>query len=219
MNFKLLALSTLLLSSLNSENIINNVKSKVESKINKIKTTQIEKDKFERAKTSLTSTSLPAARKLTIQEATLKAVNSVRAKNQTCAAATKPLRWNKRLYAFAKEHSIDMAVTKKLSHNGSGTKTDLTALRLNLKRGSHFYERVNQKKDSQRIFSGELIIRSSVKSLKSPKELIDYWMKNPKDCKVIMDSRFSDVALAKVISNKDQKSYWTLLFAGVREKK
>jgi len=211
MNFKFFSVTALVLSILNAETALNSIEPKM----------KIEADKFEKAKTVISAKRVSqktASKKLTIAEATLKAINEVRIKQQTCAPATKMLRWNVRLYSFAKEHSIDMAVSKKLSHNGSGTKTDLTAQRLGLKRGSHFYERVNQQKDSQTIFSGELIIRSGVSSLRSPKELIAYWVKNPKDCKVIMDSRFSDVALAKVISNKDQKSYWTLLFAGVRKK-
>jgi len=174
------------------------------------------KDRFEKAKRVQNNTSVTT--KMTIAQATLKAINDVRAKKQICSKPTNLLRWNAQLYVYAKEHSIDMAVTNKLSHDGSGTKTDKTAIRLNLNRGSHFYERVNQQIDSKKILSGEVIIRSSKTLLKGPKELINYWVKNPKDCKVIMDSRFSDVALAKVISNKDNKSYWTLLLAGARKK-
>ena len=101
----------------------------------------------------------------------------------------------------------------------SGTKTDITAIDLGLTRGSHFYERVNQKKDSKKILSAELIIRTEANSYKSPKDIINYWISKPKDCKVIMDSRFSDVALAKVISNKDEKAYWTLMLIGNQKTK
>ena len=156
--------------------------------------------------------------KLTIAEATLLAINSTRIKPQVCAKATTQLRWNRGLYQIAKEHSIDMAVNGKLSHNGSGTKTDITATRLNLKRGSFFFERVNQKPNSKELLSGELVIRSNVTTLKSPKDLIKYWITKPKDCKVIMDPRFTDVALAKVISNIDNKAYWTLMLMGTRKK-
>jgi len=80
-----------------------------------------------------------------------------------------------------------MAVNNKLSHIGSGTQTDRTAISLNLKRGSYFYERVNQKKDSKKILSAELIIRTDKNSLKSPKQLINYWVQQNSSCKVIMD--------------------------------
>jgi len=175
-------------------------------------------DKFVPAPTqTITQTSpTPAAtkKKLTISEATLKAINSVRMKNQTCAKAANALNWNKPLYEIAKEHSIDMAVNSKLSHTGSGTLTDKTAQRLGLNRGSYFYERVNQKKDSKKYLSGELIIRTDLASLKSPKDLINYWISKPSSCKTIMDPRFTDVALAKVVSNKEQRAYWTLMLMG-----
>ena len=156
-------------------------------------------------------------KKLTIAEATLLASNSLRSKPQICSKATKQLRWNKGLYQVAKEHSIDMAVNQKLAHDGSGLKEDTTAQRLSLKRGSHFYERVNQKENSKEILSGELVTRSNI-SLKSPKDLLNYWIARPADCKVIMDARFTDIALAQVISNKDNKTYWTLMLVGPRKK-
>lgn len=155
--------------------------------------------------------------KRTIKEATMGAINLVRSHSQICAKATTPLQWNPRLYELAKEHSIDMAVTGKLQHNGSGTKTDTTALNLQLHRGSFFYERVNQKAASKAILSGELLIRTDLNSLQSPRTLIDYWIKRADDCKIIMDPRFSDVAIAKVISNKDHRAYWTLLLSGARK--
>jgi len=156
--------------------------------------------------------------KLTIADATVKAINGVRLKAQICSKATTPVRWNKNLYEITKEHSIDMAVNNMLSHIGSGTPTDKTAINLDLKRGSYFYERVNQKKDSKKILSGELVIRTNKSSLKSPKQVIDYWVKQNSSCKIIMDPRFSNVAMAKVISNKDGKSYWTLMLIGDRKK-
>ena len=161
---------------------------------------------------------LPMPHKLTIQQAALKAVNSVRTHPQVCSAKSAPaLLWNKFLYSMAKEHSIDMAVTGLLQHNGSGTQTDATAKRLNLTRGSYFYERVNQKINSKNLYSGELIVRTNVNSLTSPKTLIDYWIKNPKDCQLIMNPNFTDFAMAKVISHKDNRAYWTLLLSGKRK--
>ena len=157
--------------------------------------------------------------KLTISQATLKAINEVRLKNQICANAAPALKWNENLYTIAKEHSLDMAINKKLQHNGSGTISDKTAKRLGLNRGSFFFERVNQKKDSKAKLSGELIIKTDLISLKSPKDVIDYWIKRPNDCKVLMDPRFTDVAMAKVVANSEKRAYWTLLLMGERKKK
>jgi len=159
----------------------------------------------------------PTTKKLTIKEAALKAVNSVRTHPQICSKGAKPLQWSPHLYNMAKEHSIDMAVTGLLQHNGSGTKTDITAKRLNLKRGSFFFERVNQKINSKNLYSGELIVRTSLDTLASPKTLIDYWIKQPKDCQLIMNPNFTNFAMAKVISNKDNRAYWTLLLSGKRK--
>jgi len=180
---------------------------------------QNSKDSFTKAISNQVNRSINPKNKLTISQATLKAINEARSKKQICSKAVTPLRWNKTLYYRAKEHAIDMAVTKKLQHNGSGLDTDKTAKHLGLKRGSYFYERVNQKINDKTLYSGELIIRTSASMLKSPKDLIEYWVKRQKDCKVIMNPKFSDVALAKVISNKDNKAYWTLMLAGVANKR
>jgi len=177
------------------------------------------KDAFKKAKTLPMENNISKEKKLTISQATIEAINSVRAKDQICSKSVKPLRWNPTLYQRAKEHAIDMAVTGKLQHTGSGTKTDVTAKTLGLKRGSYFYERVNQKVNGKTLYSGELIIRTNKEALQTPKEVIEYWIKRPSDCKVIMDPNFSDVALAKVISNKDNKAYWTLLLAGAKKRK
>ena len=176
---------------------------------------QPNQDEFVKATSSATVST--TAKKMTISEATTIAINEVRAKPQICAKAAPALKWNETLYQIAKEHSIDMAVTGKLTHNGSGGPTDKTAKKLGLRRGSFFYERVNQKKDSKALLSGELIIRTDKASLKSPKDLINYWVKMPQNCKVIMDPRFTDVAMAKVISNKDNKAYWTLMLMGAKK--
>ncbi len=208
MNYKLVISALVFTSLLSAE-------AKIESK--KVIATQTAKDSFTKAPNSITP--MPQmANKLTIEQATLKAINEARSKNQICSKAVKPLRWNKTLYYRAKEHTIDMVVTKMLKHNGSGQATDKTAKKLGLNRGSFFYERVNQKIEDKTLYSGELIIRTSESTLKSPKELINYWIKRPNDCKVIMNTTFSDVALAKVISNTDNRAYWTLLLAGAKKK-
>ena len=173
---------------------------------------KITPDHFERAPQQQTE-----VKKLTIKEAALKAINSVRTHPQMCSNGAPALQWNEHLYNMAKEHSIDMAVTGLLQHNGSGTKTDVTAIRLKLNRGSFFYERVNQKVNSKNLFSGELIVRTSIDTLTSPKTVISYWIKHPKDCQLIMNPNFTSFAMAKVISNKDNRAYWTLLLAGKRK--
>ena len=177
-------------------------------------------DNFEKAKTaSIKETPqkvTPTQKKISIKEATLKAINSLRSNNQICAKATTPLIWNETLYNYAKEHAIDMATHNFIGHDGSGKESDLTAKRLGLKRGSHFYERVNQEKDSKKILSGEIVLAVNSSSMTRPKDVLNYWINREKDCQVIMDERFSDVALAKVVNNKTKKAYWVLLLAGRR---
>jgi uncharacterized protein YkwD len=160
----------------------------------------------------------PSSKKITIKDATLQAINSLRAMPQICAQPTTPLVWSESLYNAAKEHALDMAVNNMLSHEGSGTNTDITAKKLGLNRGSHFYERVNKEKDSKKALSGELLLAVSANAMKTPKEVLNYWINRSNDCKVIMDKRFSKVALSKVINNKTQKAYWVLLLAGARAK-
>ena len=208
--YKKIVLSSILIGSLWATGVESTVANGV-SKAKNIVKQATQADKFAPAQTTPIAAS---TKKLTISEATLKAINGARTKNQICAKATNAINWNKPLYEIAKEHSIDMAVNSKLSHNGSGKLTDKTAQRLGLQRGSYFYERVNQKKDSKKYFSGELIIRTDLASLKSPKDLINYWISKPSSCKTIMDPRFTDVALAKVVSNKEQRAYWTLMLMG-----
>ena len=191
-------------------------------------------DKFEKAKTAIENTQVPAiksspattqqippskpVKKISIKDATIKAINKLRSQPQICSSKpVRPLIWNPYFYEIAKEHSIDMAVNGKVQHDGFGGETDLTAKKLGLKRGSKFYERVNQKVGSRELLSGELVIATSKEFYKTPKEILNYWINRPKDCKVIMDPRFSDVALSKVISNKNGKAYWTLLLVGKRQ--
>ncbi len=200
---------TLLFVSLNAQNVVNSDK-----------IVQKAKEGLKAANTNLGANSTTAApKKLTIEQATIKAINEARSKTQICGKPAPPLRWNQSLYNVTKEHTIDMAVNKMLSHEGSGTMTDVTAINLKLGRGSHFYERVNQEKDSKKYLSGELVIRTDLNSLKTPKDLINYWISRPKDCQTIMNPKFTDVALAKVISNKEKKAYWTLMLMGPKRAK
>jgi len=207
MSIKIIFSSAIIAATLNAQNL------------------ETTKDSFQKATLQSTQTQQinatykPSKHKMTISQATLLAINNVRLKPQICSKATTPLRWNESLYQVTKEHSIDMAITGKLSHNGSGTQSDKTAKNLGLNRGSYFYERVNQKENSKKILSSELVVRTNKESYRSPKDLINYWIANPKNCKILMDSRFTDVAMSKVISNRDNKAYWTLMLVGTRKKK
>ncbi len=225
MQKKLLLFS--LVISLNAENLVTSAVKKGAEKVKGIQeeVTQVKNVAKTENISSQTATAAPAAAlktqtppqqsgKLTIAQATMKAVNSIRTHKQICSNPVSTLNWNKALYYVTKEHTLDMAVNRKLSHDGSGTATDGTAQRLKLGRGSHFYERVNQEKDSKKYISGELVIRTDLNTLKSPKDLLEYWAKRPNDCKTIMDPRFTDVALAKVVSNKEKRAYWTLMLMG-----
>jgi uncharacterized protein YkwD len=144
----------------------------------------------------------------------MKAINRLRTTPQICSAPVKPLIWNENLYQIAKEHNIDMAVNGFVSHNGSGRDTDITARQLGLNRGSYFYERVNREKNSKKILSAELVTSVSTKFYKRPADILNYWIKRPKSCKVLMDARFKEVGLSKVVNRKTNRTYWTLMLIG-----
>jgi len=146
----------------------------------------------------------------------LRAINSFR-KSTKCGETAPPLRWNKKLYEAALEHSIDMAYNQVVSHDGSGSISDKTSTDLKLKRGSFFFERVKHAGYKQKSAVAELIFRSKKSNFKDPKELIRFWSSRAQDCKAIKNPNFVDVALAKVVNLKDNKAYWTLILAGPKE--
>ncbi len=207
MSIKILLSSTIVVATLNAQNL-QTTQENYKNTITNSNPTQ-----------AVTIAQKSPKHKLTIAQATILAINSIRSKPQICSKASTPVRWNNSLYQVTKEHTIDMAITGKLSHNGSGTKSDITAKNLGLNRGSYFYERVNQAKDSKKILSSELVIRTDKDSYKKPKDLINYWIAKQEDCKILMDPRFTDVAMSKVISNRDNKAYWTLMLVGARKNK
>jgi uncharacterized protein YkwD len=178
-----------------------------------------DEDRFERATTRDKSPSNITPQKLiSVKDATMGYINKLRAKPQKCSSKPAPaLKWNEELYKKAKEHSIDMALNNFLSHTGSGKESDVTAQVLKLGRGSTFPERMNQGKKTDR-FSVELLAAVHQKYYKTPKEILDFWIKGGKTCREIMNPKVTDVAIAKVINHKTKKAYWTLILSGKKLK-
>jgi uncharacterized protein YkwD len=76
----------------------------------------------------------------------LNAINEARSKEQNCGTygvmpPVPPLRWDDAAYRAAYEHSYDMSISGKFSHEGSGTSSDWTANVLSLGHGSTLVER------------------------------------------------------------------------------
>ena len=81
------------------------------------------------------------------KQAYLDAVNAARSVGRNCGDTymppAPPLQWSDALYRAAYEHSQDMAATGVLTHDGSGTETDWTAIVWDLGRGSGYAERID----------------------------------------------------------------------------
>ncbi len=143
-------------------------------------------------------------------------INSIRANGRYCGDkyfdATKPLKWNQKLYNASYEHSWDMKESGKFSHDGSGTISDKTANDLKLNRGSYFNERIEHNGYRYQL-AGENIYYSSYKS--SASDAIDAWVKSPPHCENLMNPNFKEVAVA-VVYGDDGSSYWTQDFGTSR---
>lgn len=144
----------------------------------------------------------------------LEVINKYRTNTQDCGIngiypPAKPLRWNEKLYNTALEHSQDMASVEHLSHNGSGTNSDLTAVFYDLDRGSYFYERMkyNSYTQSHKGPFAENVLYGTFDI--SPKKAMDIWIASDNHCKNIMNRNLTEVAIASAKSKKGW-TYWSM---------
>ncbi len=146
-------------------------------------------------------------------------INSVRSKGNTCGDSAPPLGWNTSLENAALAHAVDMEQNKFLGHMGSGTEFD--SARKGPGNGSNFYERILHYgypvKPGE--LAGEIISYTKYRIVGSQEpyanftHAIDNFLKSPKHCSILMNSRFHDVGIA---AYKDQeKIYWVIEFAEV----
>jgi len=139
-------------------------------------------------------------------------INQVRAKGAVCSPATTPLNYNSFLEKAAFEHSKDMALNSKLTHNGSGTNSDIARKMPGV--GSNFFERILFFGYPAKTYDlvGEDI--THIKNIKDKREsfkkAIEMFLSEPIHCKILMKPRFKDVGVG-YYTTKDGY-YWTVDF-------
>ncbi len=135
-----------------------------------------------------------------IERAMLAAVNRARAQARRCGRkwfpAAPPVRWNRRLAAAARQHTLDMAGKVFMSHNGSD--------------GSTVRRRIEATGYRPWIW-GENVAYGQ----KSVDEVVDAWLGSPGHCENIMTPEFKEIGAACEMG-RERKGfivpYWTLVF-------
>ncbi len=148
------------------------------------------------------------------QQKLLDAINFERSTSHICGErgtfpSVPPLRWSPQLQASAHEHVYDLAHSDTFSHNGSGTKYDITG------KGtpSKFYERIIANGYNHYYSVGENIAGGQ----RTIKEVMKAWMKSPGHCENIMKSTYTQVGVSIVIkSDATYQVYWGQNFGSKR---
>jgi len=142
----------------------------------------------------------------TTQQKLLDAINKERSQSRTCGSrgtfpAVPRLTWNDKLHSSALEHVTDLAYSNTFSHDGSGTKYDITGQG----KPSKFYERIVQNGYQNYYSVGENIAGGQ----RSVEEVMKAWMASPGHCVNIMKSTYTQVGIAIIIkADSDYQIYW-----------
>jgi len=141
----------------------------------------------------------------------LSAVNKMRAVPRQCGTKTyraaKPLVWNEALYKASYEHSKDMALCNYFSHKGSGLQSDWTAEKQKLGRCSTLINRIEN--NGYGRYGG--LAENIAYGAKSVEKVMQQWINSDGHCKNIMNPKFTDFGMAKVVS-ENGTVYWTQNF-------
>ena len=140
-------------------------------------------------------------------------INKVRAVSRACGdkgnfPAVAAVTWSDKLYKVAFEHSQDLANSNTFSHDGSGSTTDWSGHALNKK--STMQDRVatydyRWSRISENITAGT--------NRDTPNKAIKSWVASPGHCKNLMDSKVTQVGMARVKNeNSEYTHYWTQNF-------
>lgn len=147
------------------------------------------------------------------QTAYLEAINNARAQEQDCGPygvfpPAPALQWSDTLYRAAYEHSYDMAVSNTFSHTGSGTQSDITAVQMDLQRGSRVSERLEANGYTSWRAYGENIAAGT--DMEEAVEAVTGWIESPDHCKNLMNPKFKEVGLAHYhVGESHYRHYWT----------
>lgn len=145
------------------------------------------------------------------------AVNAVREDGQQCGEETIPpqdkLKWSKKLYAIAYEHTSDMNQSGIINPNGdgSGKASDYTAQVQGLGRGSTHSERVRNN-DYHPVYIREIATGDSSAAVAGDvNAIIKYWLNDAENCKKIMDANVTEFGMAYIHDDQSKyKYYWTI---------
>jgi len=142
----------------------------------------------------------------TTQKKLLDAINKERSEGRTCGErgtfpAVPSLTWNDTLHSSALEHVTDLAYSDTFSHDGSGTKYDITGQG----KPSKFYERIVHNGYSNYYSVGENIAGGQ----RTVKEVMKAWMASPGHCANIMKSTYTQAGVAIIIKpDSSYQIYW-----------
>jgi len=129
------------------------------------------------------------------EEVMLARINAARAEARLCGATNFPavdrVTWNTKLQTAAEIHSVDMTTHNFFSHTGSD--------------GTEVQNRADTQQYQWRAIGENIAAGQS-----TAEEVIDGWLNSEGHCRNLMNSAYTEVAVACVSdSNADYKRYWT----------
>ena len=144
-----------------------------------------------------------------INQTLLSYINNIRTTGASCGAATKPLRWNSSLQEAAKAHARDIGINNFVGHMGSGTLYDDVGRALG--KPSTFIDRIKYFgfPFPPKVLIGEIISKVTMKYKSKNNLMISFnraiknWLKDPPHCRLIMNKRFTDGAIAYYKRNEE----------------
>ena len=151
----------------------------------------------------------------------LDAINSARADTQDCGEhgifpPAPALTWNDELYKAAYEHTRDMALSRTVEHDGTNSQNDWTSKELNLGRGSHFYERIENNGYKEYKTIEENVAGGTY--FDNPQDVVQAWINSPGHCANLMNKDVTEVGMAHVQADTKYTHYWSQEF-GARHQK
>jgi uncharacterized protein YkwD len=145
-------------------------------------------------------------------------INYIRAKGTHCSKRTRvKVKNDKYLNLAASYHAMDMAMNDFISHDGSGTKTDVARERDG--KGSKFYERIiffgypikPKKRTGEIVTYTKFNIVGTTDIVAHFNHALDNFIKSPKHCQVLTDRKFRYFGVGAYRSS--DRIYWVIDFA------
>lgn len=146
------------------------------------------------------------------QKEFLQQINKARSQRRSCGkygsmGPVEPLAWSDKLYEAAYLHSYDMAKSSHFGDDGSGSRNDMAAVDLGLRRGSKLKERMSYADYRWRAI-GENIAAGQP----SMQAAMQAWLRSDEHCKNLMSDHFTEVGMAYHPSTDHYQNYWAQNF-------